>query len=50
MTHMGPTCSLPRDPCVELSEKEKMPGNMACNIGQGGHCLPTLGSDFYECR
>ncbi|KAM7535546.1 hypothetical protein Aperf_G00000103884 [Anoplocephala perfoliata] len=50
LTHMGPTCTLPRDPCVELSEKEKMPGNMACNIGQGGQCLPTLGSDFYECR
>ncbi|KAM3172129.1 hypothetical protein ACTXT7_015184 [Hymenolepis weldensis] len=50
LTHMGPTCSLPRDPCIELSEKEKMPGNMACNIGQGGRCIPTFGSDFYECR
>ncbi|KAL5964570.1 Protocadherin Fat 2 [Taenia solium] len=50
LTSMGPTCSAQRDPCVELSDKEKMPGNMACNTGQGGLCIPTLGSDLYECR
>ncbi|KAL5108598.1 hypothetical protein TcWFU_002343 [Taenia crassiceps] len=50
LTSMGPTCSAQRDPCVELSDKEKMPGNIACNTGQGGLCIPTLGSDFYECR
>ncbi|VDL89187.1 unnamed protein product [Schistocephalus solidus] len=47
---MGPTCSLKRNPCIELSNSAQMPGNMACNSGQGGKCLPTLGSDYYACQ
>ncbi|KAH9284082.1 hypothetical protein ECG_02476 [Echinococcus granulosus] len=52
LTSMGPTCSAQRDPCIELSDKEMMPGNMACNTGQGG-CASSwtkdTGLDFDNC-
>ncbi|CAH8827799.1 unnamed protein product [Trichobilharzia szidati] len=47
-THMGINCNTTRDPCVEVASG--IPGNMACNIANGGVCLGTLGTNTYYCQ
>ncbi|VDP91646.1 unnamed protein product [Echinostoma caproni] len=48
-TYMGPTCHKKRDPCIELSSPTEIPGNVACNVNQGGKCVGTLGTNTYHC-
>lgn len=46
---MGNNCNMKRNPCVEISDRLQMAGNVACNVGQGGKCIPTMETNIYHC-
>ncbi|TGZ63600.1 hypothetical protein CRM22_006813 [Opisthorchis felineus] len=48
-THMGPTCSKLRNPCLELSSPNEVPGNTSCNAANGGKCIGVPGTNTYSC-
>ncbi|CAH8571577.1 unnamed protein product [Dicrocoelium dendriticum] len=48
-THMGPTCSKIRDPCLEMSSPSEVPGNTSCNAPNGGVCIGVPGTNTYRC-
>ncbi|KAK4473698.1 hypothetical protein MN116_003043, partial [Schistosoma mekongi] len=47
---MGLNCSYKRDPCMELASNVPMPGNLACNVANGGVCWGILGTNTYHCQ
>ncbi|CAH8465063.1 unnamed protein product [Heterobilharzia americana] len=49
-THMGVNCNTTRDPCLELASGVNIPGNVACNIANGGVCIGTSGTNTYHCE
>ena len=44
---MGSDCSILRNPCVENYFKNRPSGSAACGIN--GKCIPSLGTNSYEC-